>query len=187
MPFFIEVGSCDFDTCEKLIRNGWKGIVIEPVKYYFDRLTKFPQINYENIAISDKEGESEIHYIDPKFIVKQDQQWLKGISSIEGKSGPLSFETNNKLYYYKKRLKQKVKTIPLNELCKEHNVDTIDFLKIDTEGHDIIVLKSIDLEKINVKMIKIEHKHVSHIDIIKHLEGYGYMCYLEKDDIYAIK
>ena len=59
MSFFVEVGACDFDTCEQLIHNGWKGIVIEPVKHYYDKLTKYPQIHYENIAISDKEGESD--------------------------------------------------------------------------------------------------------------------------------
>ena len=41
MPFFIEVGACDFDTCEQLIENGWRGIVIEPVKYYFNKLPKW--------------------------------------------------------------------------------------------------------------------------------------------------
>ena len=43
MSFFVEVGSCDFDTCERLIKNDWDGIVIEPVKYYYD--------NYLNIRI----------------------------------------------------------------------------------------------------------------------------------------
>ena len=38
MQFFVEVGSCDFDTCEKLIKNDWDGIVIEPVKHYYDKL-----------------------------------------------------------------------------------------------------------------------------------------------------
>ena len=90
MSFFIEVGACDFDTCEQLIHNGWKGIVIEPVKHYYDKLTKYPQIHYENIAISDKEGESEIHYINPEQIVHENQQWLKGISSLEGATGPMT-------------------------------------------------------------------------------------------------
>ena len=51
MSFFVEVGACDFDTCEQLIKNGWKGLVIEPVKVYFDRLPKYDSIIYENIAI----------------------------------------------------------------------------------------------------------------------------------------
>ena len=77
MPFFIEVGSCDFDTCETIIQNGWRGIVIEPVKYYFDKLHKYPNIYYENIAISNHNGESEIYYINPNDIKTNDQEWMK--------------------------------------------------------------------------------------------------------------
>ena len=101
MSFFIEVGSCDFDTCEKLIENGWNGIVIEPVKYYFDKLPKYSNIHYENLAINNQEGESEIHYIDPKIITEENDEWLKGISSLEGKTGPLSFEGNSYIEHFK--------------------------------------------------------------------------------------
>ena len=86
MSFFIEVGSCDSDTCERLINNGWSGIVIEPVKYYYDKLPKYPHIKYENIAISDKKDESEIHYIDPEYIKDEDGKWLHGISSLKGRT-----------------------------------------------------------------------------------------------------
>lgn len=187
MSFFVEVGACDFDTCEQLIHNGWKGIVIEPVKHYYDKLTKYPQIHYENIAISDQEGESEIHFINPEHIVHENQQWLKGISSLEGATGPLSFEENQTLTNFQTSLKQKVKTFTLNQICEKYDIHEIDFLKIDTEGHDLIVLQSIDLQKVHVKMIKIEHKHLNKDDIMDHLKQHNYLCYLEKDDIYAIK
>ena len=41
MSFFVEVGVCDFDTCEQLIRNGWKGLMIEPITYYFNNRLKY--------------------------------------------------------------------------------------------------------------------------------------------------
>lgn len=185
MSFFIEVGSCDFDTCERLIKNGWKGIVIEPVKYYYDKLPKYPYIKYENVAISDKKGESEIHYIDPEYIKNEDQQWLHGISSLKGESGPLSLEENS--FMKQKILKQDVNTDTLQNICDKYNVTSIDFLKIDTEGHDIKVLESLDLDKVYVKMIKIEHKHVDNKHIVKYLQNNNYLVYSETDDIYAIK
>tara|TARA_B100001094_G_scaffold208548_1_gene202454 strand:- start:5581 stop:6144 length:564 start_codon:yes stop_codon:yes gene_type:complete len=187
MPFFIEVGSCDFDTCEKLIQNGWDGIVIEPVKYYYDKLTKYSNIVYENVAISNTVGESEIHYIDPKEIISYGQHWLKGISSLEGKTGPLSFPGNRKIDHFSNCLKQKVNTTTLDNICEKHNIESIDFLKVDTEGHDLIVLKSLDLKNIPVRMIKVEHKHLNSKEIIEYLERFNYLCYLEEDDIYAIK
>jgi FkbM family methyltransferase len=185
MSFFIEVGSCDFDTCERLINNGWSGIVIEPVKYYYDKLPKYPNIKYENIAISDKKGESSIHYINPETIKNKEQEWLRGISSIKSETGPLSLEENS--FMKDNIIIQKVNTDTLQNICDKYNVRNIDYLKIDTEGYDLIVLKGLDLDKVNVKMIKIEHKHLNVDKIIEHLKKYNYMIYTETDDIYAIK
>lgn len=185
MSFFVEVGSCDFDTCERLIKNDWDGIVIEPVKYYYDKLPKYPHINYENIAISDKEGISEIHYLDPEIIKNESQMWMKGISSIDGETGPLSFNENS--FTEENIIKQQVNTNTLQNICDKYNVTKIDFLKIDTEGHDIKVLESIDLDKVYVKMIKIEHQHVDDEYLKNYLENNNYLVYKEYDDIYAIK
>ena len=85
--FFIEVGSCNFDTCERLIKNKWNGIVIEPVKHYFDLLPKYDNIFYENIAIDVCKDYKEIEYINPKKINKSNE-WLSGISSINKELGP---------------------------------------------------------------------------------------------------
>ena len=185
MSFFVEVGTCDFDTCEQLIKNNWNGIVIEPVKHYYDKLPKYPNIKYENIAISDKKGTSEIHYLDPEIINNKSQLWMKGISSIEGETGPLSFNENS--FMKENTIIQKVNTDTLQNICDKYNVDKIDFLKIDTEGHDFIVLQSLDLDKVYVKMIKIEHKHLNPQPIIEYLQNNDYLVYIETDDIYAIK
>jgi len=186
MSFFVEVGACDFDTCEQLIKNGWKGLVIEPVKVYFDRLPKYDSIIYENIAIDSNNGHSIIHYIDPKYIT-ENNKWEKGISSLLSSGGPLNLTNNQHIKRYKNPIKQDIQTYTLNRICEKHNIKNIDFLKIDTEGHDLKVLKSIDLNNINVKMIKIEHKHLIAADIISHLKQYNYLVYQENEDIYAIK
>lgn len=185
MSTFIEVGTCDFDTCEQLIKNGWNGIVIEPVKYYFDLLPKYGNIHYENIAITDSIGESEIHYLNPETIIKESNKWMKGISSLNSSTGPLSYEKNQ--FMKKNIIKQKVQTNTLTNLCEKYNINTIDFLKIDTEGHDMIVLQSLDLKKFPVKMIKIEHQHLDDSKLRKYLEDLDYLVYTEMDDIYAIK
>ena len=187
MSFFVEVGTCDFDTCERLIKNDWSGIVIEPVKYYYNKLPKYPNIKYENIAIGDKKGESEIHFINPEYIKNKDEKWLKGISSLKSETGPLSIKSNVKYKHFQNILKENVETDTLQNICDKYNVTNIDYLKIDTERHDLIVLKSLNLDKVNVKMIKIEHKHLNECEIIEYLKKYNYLIYTEKEDIYAIK
>ena len=49
------------------------------------------------------------------------------------------------------------------------------------------MLESIDLKKINVKMIKIEHQHTDGEKMKKYLEDLNYLVYMEMNDIYAIK
>ena len=184
-PFFIEVGVCDFDTCDPLIKNGWNGLMIEPVSYYFDKLKKHDHIFYENVAISDTSGHQDIHFIDPQKIGNDpEKEWLKGVSSLEGGG---CFRYNQNVSLFQDCKKQTVNVCTLDDLCKKYNIQSVDFLKIDTEGHDFQVLKSIDLERVYVKMIKIEHKHVTSTKIEKYLRAKKYIVYVEKEDIYAIK
>tara|TARA_B100001287_G_C22666836_1_gene523234 strand:- start:1598 stop:2173 length:576 start_codon:yes stop_codon:yes gene_type:complete len=190
--FFIEVGTSDFDTNEQLIKNGWSGMQVEPVKHYFDKLPKYSNIIYENVAISDKNGTSTMNFISPDKLeqMDSDHQWMKGIGSLEGKSGPMSFNDNRDYFESLGVIKQDVQTCTLDYLCQKHNISHVDYLKIDTEGHDLKVLKSINLKLINVKQIKIEYKHLSENDVhevISILKENNYIIYIETDDIYAIR
>ena len=118
MSFFVEVGSCDFDTCEQLIKNGWKGLVIEPVKVYFDKLPKYDSIIYENIAIDSSNGHSIIHYIDPKYI-NETNKWEKGISSLLSSGGPLNLTNNQHIRTISKSYKTRYTDIHFKSNMRE--------------------------------------------------------------------
>ncbi len=185
--FFVEIGVADFDTCEGLIENGWQGIMVEPVPIYFDKLPRHPGIIYENIAIDSKSGSKDIYYVDPKFITNKETEWLKGIGSLEGKGGPFAVEGNVNFKPVVEHLTHRVRTQTLQELCDAHGVKHIDLLKIDTEGHDFVVLKSLDLEKVSVTFIKMEHKHIDRRPVVSYLEKRGYTVWVEKNDLYAVR
>ena len=58
---FIEIGSCDHDTLLDGASEDVKGILIEPIKIYLDRLPNYPnvikfdnQINFSSEFIDDK-------------------------------------------------------------------------------------------------------------------------------------
>ena len=157
MPFFIEVGTCDFDTLDKLATNGWKGIMVEPITEYIDKLPKHDNIHYENIAISNVKGNVDVHYIDPDKIKHEDDEWMKGISSINGASGPLNF--NKHIERFRDCKKVNVETLTLNELCEKYNVTEIDLLKIDTEGHEYYVLKGASKNLSKINYIYFEHHY----------------------------
>lgn len=68
------------------------------------------------------------------------------------------------------------------------NVPRIDLLKVDTEGHDFTILKSIDFNgPFRPALIKVEHKHQRNpYEMELFLKDKGYKTWVELDDIYAI-
>ena len=71
--------------------------------------------------------------------------------------------------------KIKVETVTWDTLVEKYNIQWVDYLKIDTEGHDWEILQSIDMNKIKPKIIKVEHKHSGKLrEIVNYLHSHGY-------------
>jgi len=51
---------------------------------------------------------------------------------------------------------KKIKTKTLKELLRKYNIKKIDFLNIDVEGHELEVLKTLNFNHFNIKVICIE-------------------------------
>jgi|TARA_B100000073_G_scaffold346964_1_gene359823 FkbM family methyltransferase len=160
MKTFIEIGSCDFNTLNHLHYDGWRGVIVEPVIEYLDNLEKHPSINYVNAAVDTQDGEREL-WMCPQEYQKVSRDY-RGMSSFHrdihhgSVVGEQVLNDKGKPVHTESR---SVKTITWNTLVETFNINEVDYLKIDTEGHDWEILKSIDLNKIKPKVIKIEHKH----------------------------
>jgi FkbM family methyltransferase len=157
---YIEIGTCDFRTeIEK--QNNKIGISIEPLKYYFDKLKDKENCIKLNIGISDKKEEVDIHYIDEETIIKYKlHPDVRGSSSIYNNHqyihsiiNELNMKITPKISYDDIISKEQIKCISLYQLYKYYNINNIFLLKIDTEGHDKVILnKFIDDIKSNNKM-----------------------------------
>ena len=53
----------------------------------------------------------------------------------------------------------KIQTLNINDILKNHNISSIDFLSLDTEGGELEILKSIDFEKYSIKVISVENNY----------------------------
>lgn len=166
----IEIGTSDFRTQAGKV----KGLFIEPVKEYFDRL---PDCNKENLAVSNYSGQIDLFYIPSKVIEKNGlPSWLRGCNSV-GKI----HDTILKNGWESHCIKDVVEVVRIKSLIEKHNINKIDFLKIDTEGHDCIILNDFfDTVKILPKIIQFEsnvlsdEKEVS--KLIDRLTKIGYKC-----------
>lgn len=174
MKTFIEIGSCDFRTLNSLSESGWRGVIVDPVKKYLDNLERKPNVAYENVAISDKR-ETVDFYQFKDDIVNRDYDFA-GMSTMHPMSQNLHLME-----------KISVETITYRDLIERNGIERVDFLKIDTEGHDLTILKTVIFEgPLRPQVIKIEHKHCNLNEMLDFLKEVGYYTEVEKDDIYAI-
>lgn len=153
---FIEIGTSDFDT---LIGSttGKIGISIEPLKFYLDNLPDNDLVIKLNCAITDFDGLTDVYWIDPKDIIEHDlPQWLRGCNSII-KPHPTALRILNDeglSHIYKKT---KCRCFTWQTIVDLYDVKYIDFLKIDTEGHDYVIINNIlKLNKSLPKRIQFE-------------------------------
>lgn len=138
---FIEIGTSDFDT-EIQKQDKKIGISIDAVKYYIDRLPLKKNCKKINIAISDFIGNIKVYYLSENVIQKYNlPSWTRGCNSVN-KYHP----TIEKILKDKKIDIQKIISVD-NVLCTtlldflaESHVTGMFFLKIDTEGHDLVIL-----------------------------------------------
>jgi len=192
MKTFIEIGTCDFDTCAPLVASGsWRGIMCEPVPKYFNSLSEelkdMPyryNLNMNNVAISSADGKVEMAV----STTANASSWVRGISHItsEQHSGArLSDHPLNAHNYEEEKLK--VTAWTLDTLLKhERYIHQIDLLKIDTEGHELDILEAYSWDLLPT-MIKCEHHHIDDKKLRILLESKGYVVWTEQYDIYAIR
>ena len=154
---FIEIGTSDFDSLSQL-EESKNGISVEPLKIYLDRLPNKEGIVKVNCAISNVDGESNIFWIHPSDIEKYELPWwLKGCSSLYSPHPAMIRELRERNLNSLLRMS----TCPMiswETLVRNYRVKSVDFLKIDTEGHDCVILNGIldSSEKIYPRKINFE-------------------------------
>ena len=136
---FIEIGTSNFDTLIQSADDNTKGISVEAVKYYIDNLPDKLNVKKINVAISNINSFLDVYYIPEKIIEDNNlPHWFKGCNSIN----------NYHMLHMKHNVShlckiEKVKVITTYELFYKNNVRNVKYLKIDTEGHDCVILKTL--------------------------------------------
>ncbi len=114
--------------------------------------------------------------IDERAVSRHDDEEVAFFTSkvSTGISGLLAFHSSHKET-------ARVKTVRLATFCDRHSINQIDYLKIDTEGFDLIVLQSLDWEKWHPEVILCEFEDRKTVplgyrllDLCSFLEARGY-------------
>lgn len=142
--FYVDVGANDpqQDSVTKAFyERGWRGINIEPVSQWFNRLVseRTRDINLQ-VAVGAKSGETIIYDLPDTGLSTMDKSIAERHEAERG--------------YRKVEYKVHVKT--LTEICINLHIAPIHFLKIDVEGAENEVLEGIDFSKLRPWIVVVE-------------------------------
>jgi hypothetical protein len=141
---FIEIGTSDFDTLLQTAAEGERGLSIDPLQLYLDRLPTKPLVTKVCAAISNTCGSLDIFYIEPTTITRLAlPYWMRGCNSV-GKPHATVEKSLKSMGHDPETIirRQTVSMKNVETLFTEHDVTSVDFLKIDTEGHDCVILNN---------------------------------------------
>jgi FkbM family methyltransferase len=149
MNYVIDIGSNVGDITRELIQDKNNFVIsVEPIPYLANNLKNL-ESNHSNLkvincAISDEDGEQTFYINEPHCT-----------SSLKKFNDEVKNKWPNRLDYKEKII---VKTIKLSTLIEELSLqnEIISFLKIDTQGSDLDVIKSSEKYLSNIKEIKCE-------------------------------
>jgi len=138
---FIEIGTSDFDTEIQNCDDNKQGLSIEPLKHYLDALPDKKNVTKINAAVSNYNGFVDVYYLNEETIKKFNlPNYVKGQNSIGNPHPEI-------LNWFKNGLrnedisKKSVPVINFETIITKYNVESLDLLKIDTEGHDCIIME----------------------------------------------
>jgi FkbM family methyltransferase len=139
---YIDIGSYhpfNGSNTYKLFSRGWCGINVDLDQQTIDTFNYF-RPNDENIcaAVSNNVEEKKLYFHHNR----------SAINTLVEKMGHRAKEI------------RKIKTTTLNNILERSKFKSsdIDFLSIDVEGHELDVIKGINLEKFSIKIIVIEYQ-----------------------------
>ena len=157
---FVEIGTSDFDALIQTATDTTRGISIEPIQYYLDRLPDPAGVIKLCCAVSTtaRPAMLEMYYVPDSAIQEYSlPQWLRGCNSIGGyhlQHRRLGIEHLVRVTH--------VPAYPLVRIFEQHQVTELDLLKIDTEGQDADILLSLaDHTTVKPKKIIFESNELS--------------------------
>lgn len=135
----IDVGAHFGSSLAGFARAGWKVLAFEPDRANRARLEEniaasphcYAEVWLSSLALSDQVRE------DVAFFSSPVSTGISGLSAFH--------ETHSET--------GRVSTTTLNSILQEHGLKSIDFLKIDVEGHEMSVLSGLDFELIRPRVI----------------------------------
>jgi FkbM family methyltransferase len=143
---YVDIGTSDFDTCLDFVNsNNIENILlVEPIFYYLNKLPTYPNVIKDNVAISNTTGKLKVYFLPEDIISNYNfPQWLRGCNTINTRHPTVDRHLTDNNISLDLVESTDVDVITFDMLCQKHNIESIDSLKIDTEGHEEFILPDV--------------------------------------------
>lgn len=188
---FVQIGAHDGTQLDPLraeiLSRRWRGVMVEPVDYVFRRLQRHygrnPRITLENVAIADVEGTLDFHHLPEAAPGEAPWKWYDALGSFD-REVLLSHR------HLIPDIDERIVTTPVrcytfDGLCRRHGLQKVDVVQVDAEGYDDTIVKLIDLERYEPKLLMYEVLHLSEDRrraLELHLRSSGYVGLIDPMD-----
>ena len=173
--FFVEAGACDgvfsSNTLELEQRFGWTGILCEPGRMWLDRLRANRRCTIDTHALWAETGRQ----LSFREATKPNLSTLTEF--IDGDMHASERQTSS--------IEYSVESISLADLLLLHGAPThIDFLSLDTEGSEQVILQDFPFDKYTFSVIAVEHNYAdSNAGLKGLLASRGYVLLAELEGV----
>ena len=165
----LDLGANDgmtFSNSLRLIQLGWSADLVEPSPGTYEKLCELHKNNEEvkchEVAISSVNGTVEFH--ESGTLLGSDDKSL--VSTLDPKEKQ---RWGGKVAYKK----ISVESVTFNSLLERTKKRTFDFITIDVEGLDWLVLNQINLKEVGCKMLIIETNGKETLKYVKYCNQFG--------------
>jgi FkbM family methyltransferase len=162
--YFVEfgvMGGIAFSNTYVMEKVGWDGVVSEPHPGQTKRVQKARSCTVSTKCVHDSTGDT---------ITFHAVKGRPALSTIQGFG-----TTDERSHFREEYVAHEVETITLNDLLDEAGApDVVDFLSIDTEGSEAVILRAYDFERRPIRALVVEHNDVQREELYELLTGQGY-------------
>jgi FkbM family methyltransferase len=190
---FIEVGACDGETNDPLrkyiTRCGWRGMLIEPQPAAAARLRTLykdnDRVTIHQIAIDRKRGNRTLYAVDSSVL--DIPQWAAGLASFD--RSIVAKHEDQIPGLSTAIIEISVPCTTFDDILAGLPDEQVDFLQIDAEGADRLLLSMFPFHRLKPSIIHWETKHDTKQqkeETLSLLAGHGYRFAAGDEDTTAI-
>lgn len=163
---FVQVGAHDGEALDplrkQLATRRWRGVLVEPVPYVFERLQARygdePRVTLVNAAVADVDGTRPLHALRQAATGDEVWPWYDALASFR-RDVVLAHR------HLVPDIEDRIETIDVDcltfdTLCERSGLDHVDVVQIDTEGYDLEILRLVDIGRRRPALVGFEHLHL---------------------------